>query len=46
MVLAGVYGAVLHYLKAIERAKPDDGATVVKTMKDMRPGSAVRRRPD
>ena len=34
MVLAGVYGAVLHYLKAIERAKTDDGATVVKTMKD------------
>ena len=29
MVHAGVYGAVLHYLKAIERAKTDAGATVV-----------------
>lgn len=34
MVHAGVYAAVLHYLKAIERAKTDDGATVVKTMKE------------
>jgi branched-chain amino acid transport system substrate-binding protein len=35
MVHAGVYAAVLHYLKAIERAKTDDGATVVKTMKEI-----------
>lgn len=35
MVQAGVYAAVLHYLKAIEQAKTDDGKTVVKTMKEM-----------
>lgn len=35
MVHAGVYGAVLHYLKAIERIKSDDGLSVVKAMKDI-----------
>jgi branched-chain amino acid transport system substrate-binding protein len=35
MVQAGVYGAVTHYLKAIEAAKSDDGKTVVAKMKEM-----------
>jgi branched-chain amino acid transport system substrate-binding protein len=35
MVQAGVYGAVLHYLKAIEAAKTDDGTKVVAKMKEM-----------
>ncbi|GGC52902.1 ABC transporter substrate-binding protein [Chelatococcus reniformis] len=35
MVQAGVYAAVLHYLKAIEAAKTDDGTTVVEAMKAM-----------
>jgi branched-chain amino acid transport system substrate-binding protein len=35
MVHAGVYGAVLHYLKAIEAAKTDDGGKVVAQMKSM-----------
>jgi branched-chain amino acid transport system substrate-binding protein len=34
MVQAGVYGAVTHYLKAIEAAKSDDGKTVVAKMKE------------
>ncbi|HXP31632.1 MAG TPA: ABC transporter substrate-binding protein [Stellaceae bacterium] len=33
MVQAGVYGAVTHYLKAIEAAKTDDGAKVVAEMR-------------
>ena len=33
MANAGVYGAVLHYLKAIEAAKTDDATVVVSTMK-------------
>jgi len=35
MVHAGVYGAVLHYLKAVEAAKTDDGTKVVAQMKAM-----------
>jgi branched-chain amino acid transport system substrate-binding protein len=36
MVHAGVYGAVLHYLKAVEALKSDeDGAKVVAKMKEM-----------
>jgi branched-chain amino acid transport system substrate-binding protein len=35
MVHAGVYGSVLHYLKAVEAAKTDDGAKVVEQMKKM-----------
>lgn len=32
---AGVYSAVLHYAKAVERAQTDDGTKVVATMKEM-----------
>ena len=32
---AGVYGSVLHYLKAVEAIKTDDGAKVVEQMKKM-----------
>src|SRR4051812_9571413 len=35
MVQAGVYASVLHYLKAIEAAKTDDGTKVVAQMKKM-----------
>jgi len=35
MVQAGVYGAVLHYLKAVEAANTDDGTKVVAKMKEM-----------
>ena len=35
MVHAGVYSAVLHYLKAIEAAKTDDGTKVIAQMKKM-----------
>jgi branched-chain amino acid transport system substrate-binding protein len=35
MVQAGVYASVLHYLKAIEAAKTDDGTKVVAQMKAM-----------
>ena len=35
MVHAGVYSAVLHYLKAIEALKGDDGTKVVAKMKEM-----------
>jgi branched-chain amino acid transport system substrate-binding protein len=36
MVHAGVYSAVMHYLKAVEALKSDaDGAAVVKKMKEM-----------
>ena len=35
MIHAGVYGAVLHYLKAVEAAKTDDGAKVVAKMKEL-----------
>ncbi len=35
MVQAGVYSAVLHYLKAIEAGKTDDGTKVVAQMKKM-----------
>ncbi len=35
MVHAGVYASVLHYLKAIEAAGTDDGATVVAKMKEL-----------
>jgi len=35
MVHAGVYSAVLHYLKAIEAGKTDDGTKVVAQMKSM-----------
>ncbi len=33
MVHAGVYSAVLHYLKAVESAKTDDGTKVIAEMK-------------
>ncbi len=35
MVHAGVYAGVLHYLKAVEAAKTDDGTKVVAQMKKM-----------
>jgi branched-chain amino acid transport system substrate-binding protein len=35
MVHAGVYSAVLHYLKAVEALKSDDGTKVVAKMKEM-----------
>jgi branched-chain amino acid transport system substrate-binding protein len=35
MVQAGVYAGMLHYLKAIEAAKTDDGTKVVAMMKEM-----------
>jgi branched-chain amino acid transport system substrate-binding protein len=35
MVHAGVYSSVLHYLKAVEAAKTDDGTKVVAQMKAM-----------
>jgi branched-chain amino acid transport system substrate-binding protein len=35
MVHAGVYGAVMHYLKAVEALKSDDGTKVVAKMKEM-----------
>jgi branched-chain amino acid transport system substrate-binding protein len=35
MVQAGVYAGVLHYLKAVQAAKTDDGTKVVAKMKEM-----------
>jgi branched-chain amino acid transport system substrate-binding protein len=35
MIHAGVYSAVLHYLKAIESIKSDDGTKVIEQMKKM-----------
>src|SRR5438105_5993335 len=35
MVQAGIYSAVLHYLKAVEAAKTDDGPKVIAKMKEM-----------
>src|SRR5690349_4612868 len=35
MVHAGVYSAVLHYLKAVEALKSDDGTRVIAKMKEM-----------
>ncbi|HET7362076.1 MAG TPA: ABC transporter substrate-binding protein [Burkholderiales bacterium] len=35
MVQAGVYSAVLHYLKAVEALKSDDGPKVIAKMKQM-----------
>lgn len=35
MAQAGTYGAVLHYLKAIQAAGTDDGPTVVRKMKEL-----------
>jgi branched-chain amino acid transport system substrate-binding protein len=35
MIHAGVYSAVIHYLKAIEAAKTDDGTKVIAQMKRM-----------
>jgi hypothetical protein len=34
MVHAGVYSAVLHYLKAVEALKSDDGTKVMPKMKE------------
>ena len=34
MVHAGVYAAVLHYLKALDAAKTDDGGKVIAKMKE------------
>jgi branched-chain amino acid transport system substrate-binding protein len=35
MVHAGVYAGVLHYLKAVEAMKSDDGTKVIQKMKDL-----------
>jgi branched-chain amino acid transport system substrate-binding protein len=35
MAQAGVYSAVLHYLKAVDALKSDDGTTVIAKMKEM-----------
>ena len=35
MIHAGTYGAVMHYLKAIEKAGTTDGPTVARTMREM-----------
>ena len=35
MVQAGVYSSVLHYLKAVEAAKTDDGTKIIAQMKSM-----------
>jgi branched-chain amino acid transport system substrate-binding protein len=35
MVHAGVYGAVLHYLKAVEAGKTDDGTKTIAKMKEL-----------
>ena len=35
MIHAGVYAGVLHYLKAVEAAKTDDGTKVIAQMKSM-----------
>ena len=35
MVQAGVYSSVLHYLKAVEAAKTDDGTKVAEKMKEL-----------
>jgi branched-chain amino acid transport system substrate-binding protein len=35
MIHAGVYASVLHYLKAVEATKSDDGKSVVAKMKEM-----------
>lgn len=35
MMQAGVYSSVLHYLKAVEASKTDDGAAVVAKMKEL-----------
>jgi len=35
MVQAGVYSAVLHYLKAVEAGKTDDGTKTIAKMKEM-----------
>jgi branched-chain amino acid transport system substrate-binding protein len=35
MIHAGVYSAVLHYLKAVEALKSDDGTKVIEQMKKM-----------
>src|SRR5437016_11639048 len=35
MVHAGVYAGVLHYLKAVEALKSDDGAKVIQKMKEI-----------
>jgi len=35
MVQAGVYSAVMHYLKAVEASKTDDGSKVISQMKSM-----------
>ena len=52
MMQAGVYSAVLHYLKAVEAAKTDDGTKVIAQMKKMPTddplfgkGTHPRRRP-
>ena len=35
MVQAGIYSSVLHYLKAVEAAKTDDGDKIAAQMKSM-----------
>lgn len=41
MAQAGVYSAVLHYLKAVKETKTDETATVIKKMKEMPVSDAV-----
>ena len=41
MVHAGVYAATLHYLKAVEALKSDDGTKVIAKMKDMPPADPL-----
>ena len=41
MVQAGVYSSVLHYLKAVEALKSDDGPKVIAKMKEMPSDDAV-----
>ena len=52
MIHAGVYAGTLHYLKAVEALKSDDGAKVIAKMKELptddhalRQGDDPRRRP-
>jgi branched-chain amino acid transport system substrate-binding protein len=35
MIHAGVYASVLHYLKAVEALKSDDGTQVIAKMKEL-----------
>src|SRR5881409_1598747 len=41
MIHAGVYAGTLHYLKAVEALKSDDGAKVISKMKEMPTGDPL-----